>query len=164
MLKIRQATMLDIPLIRELALVAFADTYKEILTQEQIDYMLEWMYSLDNLKKQFLSGHIYHIGEFDGVTCAYTSLEQQGQTLWHLQKIYLLPQFQGRGIGKQMFLNAITFIKKVCPKATLLELNVNRNNNAKKFYEKMGMRVASSGDFSIGNGFYMNDYIMALDL
>jgi len=32
------------------------------------------------------------------------------------------------------------------------------------FYERLGMRIADSGDFDIGDGYYMNDYIMSLAL
>lgn len=46
----------------------------------------------------------------------------------------------------------------------LMELNVNRNNKALQFYEYMGMRKLREGDFPIGNGYYMNDYIMGLDI
>lgn len=45
-----------------------------------------------------------------------------------------------------------------------MELNVNRNNKALQFYEYMGMRKLRKGDFPIGNGYYMNDYIMGLDI
>ena len=45
-----------------------------------------------------------------------------------------------------------------------MELNVNRSNRALHFYERMGMRRLREGDFPIGGGFYMNDYIMGLDL
>lgn len=44
-----------------------------------------------------------------------------------------------------------------------VELNVNRKNPALSFYRHMGMTIASSGDFDIGNGYFMNDYIMAID-
>lgn len=43
-------------------------------------------------------------------------------------------------------------------------LNVNRNNRALHFYERMGMRKLREGDFPIGDGYYMNDYIMGLDI
>ena len=164
MLSIKLANKTDINLIRELALVAFPATYREILTREQIEYMLDWMYSEKSLSEQFDKGHIYHIAFFNETPCGYTSVEQQGQELWHLQKIYLLPDFQGKGIGKQLFENAIAYIKKISPQARKIELNVNRHNNAKKFYEKMGMTIATSGDFPIGNGYYMNDYIMQLNI
>ena len=45
-----------------------------------------------------------------------------------------------------------------------MELNVNRNNPALGFYEHMGMKKVREGDFPIGNGYYMNDYIMGLDI
>ena len=45
-----------------------------------------------------------------------------------------------------------------------MELNVNRNNKALDFYYRMGMRKDRQGDFDIGNGFFMNDYIMVLDI
>ena len=43
---------------------------------------------------------------------------------------------------------------------TTLQLNVNRQNNAKEFYEKMGFAVIGEEDIDIGSGYYMNDYIM----
>ena len=45
-----------------------------------------------------------------------------------------------------------------------MELNVNRNNRALHFYERMGLRKLREGDFPIGDGYYMNDYIMGLDI
>ena len=46
-----------------------------------------------------------------------------------------------------------------------MRLNVNRGNaKAIDFYLHMGMYKASEGDFDIGYGFQMNDYIMALDI
>lgn len=164
MLEIKLATKADINLIRDLALIVFPATYKNILSQEQIEYMLDWMYSPESLAEQFNKGHIYHIAFFDKIPCGYTSVEQQEIDLWHLQKIYLLPEFQGKGIGKKLFENAINYIKTISPNAKRIELNVNRHNSAKKFYEKMSMTIAKSGDFPIGNGYYMNDYIMQLDI
>ena len=59
---------------------------------------------------------------------------------------------------------AVRCIKEVHPEPCLMELNVNRNNKALLFYERMGMRKLREGDFPIGNGYYMNDYIMGLDI
>ena len=163
---IRKASVDDVPVIRAMAQVAFPDTYKEILSPEQIDYMMEWMYSQENLHKQISQqGHVYHI-VYDGSTAVgYVSLEQQGERLWHLQKIYLRPGLQGKSIGKQMFLFAVDYIRKNSLLPATMELNVNRDNTkAWNFYEHMGMHKASQGDFHIGNGFYMTDYIMAMEI
>jgi ribosomal protein S18 acetylase RimI-like enzyme len=44
--------------------------------------------------------------------------------------------------------------------ATSLLLNVNRNNPTKGFYEKLGFTVIKEEDIDIGNGYFMNDYVM----
>ena len=41
-----------------------------------------------------------------------------------------------------------------------LDLNVNRHNNAKSFYEKMGFAAVYQEDIEIGKGYEMNDYVM----
>ena len=62
MFTIERATVKDIPTIRQMASVVFPATYKEILTPEQLDYMMEWMYSEESLRKQMEEeGHIYFI-------------------------------------------------------------------------------------------------------
>ena len=130
MFTIRKATTADCALIQKLAQQIFPVTYKDILTPEQTDYMMEWMYS----------------------------------NLFHLQKIYVLPYYQGAHCGSFLFREAIKYIKEVHPGPCLMELNVNRNNKALQFYEHMGMRKLREGDFPIGNGYYMNDYIMGLEI
>ena len=85
--------------------------------------------------------------------------------VWHLQKIYLKPGMQEKSVGKQMFLNAVDYIRRNSQLPCTVELNVNRNNTkAICFYEHMGMHKASQGDFSIGNGYFMNDFIMAMEV
>ena len=135
MTDIRKATTEDIKLINELAWIAFPATYKDILTKEQIDYMMDWMYSPENLLKQMTEeGHIYYLAYSDNRPAGYVSIQKEGEDLFHLQKIYVLPEFQKEHIGKQLFCKA------------------------------MGMKKVSEGDFDIGGGYYMNDYIMAIDV
>ena len=52
MFTIRKATSADCELIHKLAWQIFPETYKEILSKEQTEYMMEWMYSLENIRKQ----------------------------------------------------------------------------------------------------------------
>ena len=166
MVTFKKAGLEDTPLIEALAQEIFRETYKVMLSPEQIDYMMEWMYSQENLHKQITrQGHIYHI-VYDGDTAVgYVSLEQQGERLWHLQKIYLRPGLQGKSIGKQMFLFAVDYIRAHSSLPATMELNVNRDNiKAWTFYQHMGMHKASQGDFHIGHGFYMTDYIMEMEI
>ena len=162
---IRKASVDDIPVIRAMALVAFPDTYKEILSPEQIDYMMEWMYSEESLRRQMMEeGHIYYLAYREGRAVAYLSIQPEGEHVFHLQKLYVLPDYQGMHLGKQLFNQAIKAIKELHPAPCQMRLNVNRNNKALAFYEKMGMTKVDEGDFPIGNGCYMNDYIMGLDV
>lgn len=67
-------------------------------------------------------------------------------------------------LGKKLFERAVSAIKEVHPEPCRMELNVNRQNPALGFYEHMGMEKVREGDFPIGDGFYMNDYIMGMNL
>ena len=164
MFEIRKATKDDCPQIRQLAEQIFPATYKEIISQEQIDFMMDWMYSISNLNKQMDDGHIYFLAYRETAPVGYVSVEQQNKDLFHLQKIYVLGSEQGTGCGKFLFTEAVKYIKTVHPAPCTMDLNVNRENRAIRFYEHMGMHKARQGDFSIGNGYFMNDYIMSMEL
>jgi len=166
MFEIRKATLEDIELINRLAWIVFPHTYKELLSQGQIDFMMDWMYSPENLRKQMTEdGHIYYLA-FDGSEPAgYLSIQPEGEHTYHLQKIYVLPSYQGKKLGKLLFNQAIQAIKELHPEPCQMRLNVNRyNTNAVEFYQRMGMKKVFEGDFDIGHGYLMTDYIMELDI
>ena len=164
-LEIIQVGIESISEIRKAADVAFRSTYREILSAEQIDYMMEWMYSESSLLRQMTEeGHIYYIAQQNGIPVGYLSIQPEGEDAYHLQKLYILPDYQGLGWGKRMFVHATKVIKELHPAPCRMLLNVSRHNWALHFYQKMGMAKVSEGDFAIGGGYYMNDYIMGLDL
>jgi ribosomal protein S18 acetylase RimI-like enzyme len=41
---------------------------------------------------------------------------------------------------------------------------VNRENKAIGFYNKLGFTIIAEEDIPIGNGFFMNDYVMQISL
>ena len=165
MFTIRKATIDDIATIHSLASVVFPHTYKTILSSQQIIYMMKWMYSEDSLRRQMVhEGHIYYIAYHHDKPVGYLSIQPENEHIFHLQKLYVLPTFQAMHLGKQLFKQAIKAIKELHPTACQMRLNVNRNNTALAFYLKMGMTKIGEGDFPIGNGYYMNDYIMAMDI
>ena len=165
MFEIRKAFVEDISVIRLLASVVFPDTYKEILSTEQLEYMMDWMYSTESLNRQMTEdGHIYYLAYQADEPVGYLSIQPEGEHIFHLQKIYVLPAFQGKGLGKLLFEQAIRAIKELHPSPCQMRLNVNRQNKALTFYLKMGMTKVDEGDFPIGDGYYMNDYIMGLNI
>ena len=131
---------------------------------------MDWMYSAENLRKQMTEeGHVYFLAETDGTAVGYVSVQPQGTAedgmpLWHLQKIYVLPDLQTGGVGKRLFHHALSYVRRQTGAPCRVELNVNRNNKAVGFYEHLGMRRMRQGDFPIGNGYYMNDYIMGIEI
>lgn len=164
MYTIRKATTEDCFLIQSLAHQVFPATYASILSPEQIDYMMEWMYSPENIRKQMDEGHVYLLAYKENEAIGYVSVQPQEADVFHLQKIYVLPGYQGTHCGSFLFREAIRYIKEIHPTPCLMELNVNRHNKALHFYERMGMKKLREGDFPIGNGYYMNDYIMGLEI
>ena len=164
------ATEEDVMTIHDMAEIVFRHTYRDILSSEQMDYMMEWMYSPANLKKQLEDGHVYFMAYRDDNPCAYVSIQpdgtgEDGKMLFHLHKIYVMPSEQGSGLGKKLFAQALSYASSVaCGRPASVELNVNRNNPAVGFYRHLGLKILRQGDFHIGNGFYMNDYIMGIEL
>lgn len=164
MLTIRQAHKADIPLIHDLAWQVFPATYRGIITPEQSDYMMEWMYSPENLRKQMDDEHHTYLLAFDdGVPVGYVSVQPQGEDLWHLQKIYVLPAHQKDHVGRFLFEHAVRLAVRLNGGPCRIELNVNRHNKAVGFYKHMGMKAVRTEDNDIGLGFQMNDYVMAID-
>ena len=170
-LLIRRASTDDIPLIRQLADTAFRNTYREILSPEQMAYMMGWMYSESSLLRQMgPDGHAWFIATLGDDPCGYFSvqplgLQEDGAYLFELQKIYLLPAFQQQHIGRRMYEYVCRFVKQAANGwPCRIELHVNRYNSAVRFYKHLGMEILREGDFPIGHGYYMNDYIMGVSL
>lgn len=166
---IRPASVEDIPMIQGMAEVVFRLTYADILSPEQMEYMMDWMYSEDSLREQIAApGKAFYIAYSGCTPAGYVSFEADGNTedgreRFHLQKLYVLPEYQHSGLGRQMFGFVKDLLHEWYPDGCRIELNVNRKNPAVGFYEHLGMHKDRSGDFPIGKGFYMNDYIMTND-
>jgi len=159
MFQIKKAGIDEIALIRELTFRVWPQTYASIITQEQIDYMLEMMYSTSSLEKQMTEQGCQFIIVFeDGNPVGFASYNEEEPKRWKLNKIYILQNQQGKGTGKYVINYIIDEIKK--QSASSLFLQVNRNNNAKAFYERLGFDEVDLINLDIGNGFFMNDYIM----
>lgn len=158
---VRKATVKDIPLIRELTFAIWPQTYASLLTQEQIDYMLDMMYSESSLQKQLEQDGITFIIIYDEETpVAFAAYNETKTQVWKLHKIYVLASQQGKGMGKFIIHFIVDEIKRQDAKA--LQLQVKRDNPAQHFYNKLGFEIIETADFDIGNGYFMKDYIMEL--
>lgn len=156
--RIRKATVEDIPLIRELCFKVWPQTYASIVSQDQIDYMLGKMYSPSSLQQQMGTGSQFILVYDENEPVGFASYFEKVPSVFKLDKIYVLLSQQGKGTGKFVIGYIINEIKQ--RGATSLQLQVNRHNKAKDFYEKMGFVVIDEKDFDIGQGFFMNDFVM----
>ncbi|TCS89123.1 ribosomal protein S18 acetylase RimI-like enzyme [Anseongella ginsenosidimutans] len=155
---IREGAAGDIPLIRELAGRTWWPAYREILAGEQIRYMLDRLYSENALQEQMERGHCFLLAYKSDRPLGFASWSvSQGSGTCRLHKIYVLPETQGKGTGR--FLINTVELKAKEQGCQVLELNVNRFNKARSFYEKLGFKVQRTEDIPIGP-FFMNDYIM----
>ena len=158
MLSIKKATIQDIPLIRELCFRIWPQTYAPVLSQDRIDYMLEYMYSAASLQRQMAQGSQFIFVYDDEEPVGYAAYFHKGHDIYKLDKIYVLPSQQGKGTGKFVIDYIINEIKQ--KGATALQLQVHRKNKARNFYEKLGFVIIEEKDFDIGQGFFMNDFVM----
>jgi ribosomal protein S18 acetylase RimI-like enzyme len=163
-LVIRPAGTTDIDTIGLLAHRIWPKTYGDLMSAEKLQYMLQLIYSPASLKDQMQQqGHIFLLAELDTVPVGFTSFSKtKGQDIYKLHKLYVNTEIQGRGLGKALLNAVIEEIKLL--HATSLILNVKRDNTAKAFYEKLGFSVTGEEDIDIGNGFFMNDYVMEKQL
>jgi diamine N-acetyltransferase len=158
MYNFRNADIQDIDLIRQLCFKVWPQTYASIISQGQIDYMLEMMYSEASLKKQMEDGAQFIIVYDEAGAVGFASFGETRPGIFKLHKLYVLPSQQGKGTGRLMLDYIVSEIRK--QNASALQLQVNRRNNAKFFYEKNGFTVIKEFDFDIGNGYVMDDYVM----
>lgn len=162
---IRRAQLHELPILESLARQIWPSTYAHIISQAQIDFMLDWMYSTKTLQEQAEAGHEFYILNTDGLDSAFIALEkvdQKGRTELKINKLYVLPSLQGKGAGRALVNKAIEIAQ--ASTATHIFLQVNKANAAKNFYLKLGFEIREEAVFEIGNGFIMDDYIMALAL
>lgn len=156
--EITTAQQSDITVIQQIVSITWPETYLSIIGQEQLTYMMNLFYTEKALKDQMNDGHHFILAKHAETVCAFASYNQTNEDTWKLQKLYALPDTQGKGLGRSLIDYIIRDIKN--KNAQQLLLNVNRYNSAKIFYEKLGFEVTEIEDIDIGNGYYMNDYVL----
>jgi ribosomal protein S18 acetylase RimI-like enzyme len=159
---IRAATVNDIVAIQQIAYTTWPVAYGAILTSEQLEYMLAKSYSKESLTEQINTGHSFLLAIEKGIPVGFAAFNLSAPQKYKLQKLYVLPTVHKNGAGK-LLLDAV--IERIKEKgAHILQLNVNRNNKAIGFYQKMGFGIIEQVDIPIGNGYFMNDYVMEKQL
>ena len=149
----------DIPIISKLANTIWHQHYPAIISMEQINYMLNLMYSDESLKEQMTKKqHDFHLIQADGKNIGFISVSKIEEVAqgYFLHKFYLDQTLAGKGTGTLAHNDLIKLLKP-----SQISLTVNRQNyKSINFYFKNGFKIESVADFDIGNGFVMNDFVM----
>lgn len=156
---IRTALATDASLISELADKIWWQAYPSIISEEQIRFMLKEMYNANLLISQINEYATFYIAETDGQACGFISAlpKEKQDKIYRIEKIYLLKEIRGLGIGKKL----LNHVEEIARNRgfSILELNVNRNNPATKFYQKEGFKIVKEIDIPYHH-FTLNDYVM----
>ena len=160
---IRQAKSTDALAIHQLAHEIWWPTYQDYIPDGQIKLMLELIYSEEALLKQMEAGQRFSIVLRNDNPVGFVGfwLKPSAAHIMRIEKIYIHPSEQGKGTGRLL----IDHVSQTAQAANIhsLELNVNRNNPAKTFYEKNGFVIVEEVDTPY-HDYVLNDYIMQKQL
>lgn len=162
MITIQPAGLNEIDIIHTLAHQTWRIAYKEMISPGQMEYMLNMMYSHKSLQHQVeIQQHTFLIAYDDDTPvgfAAYFPRHDISPGIYRLDKLYVLTDQHGKGIGKKLVDHIVSIIKPLG--ASMLELTVNRKNKSLFFYQKFGFTITSEINKPIGEGFFMDDYVM----
>ena len=151
----------QLPIVIDLTKKIWPVAYGEILSKAQLDYMIDKFYNETALREQIeVKGHVFYLAQDENEKyVGFLSYEincEPNRTKIH--KIYVLPETQGTGLGRQFF--ELVKEKAIENNQKVIFLNVNKYNNAIHFYTKLGFRKVKDEVIDIGNGYVMDDYVM----
>ena len=165
---VRIATLDDIPAIQQIAYNTWPSTYGGIISEEQIKYMLDLMYSTESLVKQMTKGHQFYLFETASIqpnendVIGFASVSNELEGVFKLNKLYIIPLAHKTGAGKALLTAVKAYAKENGGKQLILQ--VNKQNPAIDFYKRQGFSILSENIFELAHGFVMDDYIMGIDL
>jgi GNAT superfamily N-acetyltransferase len=158
-LHLQLANSSDIGVISAMAERIWTAHYTPIIGKEQVEYMLEKMYSAKSLSEQMNAGQLFFIAQVDDKPVGYISISKKGESDFFMHKFYMETDQQGKGLGKKIFSALIARF----PELKTMRLQVNRMNfKTINFYFRVGFIIEEAKMFDIGDGFFMDDYVMVL--
>lgn len=154
-----------LPALATLAGEIWRQHYPGIILHEQIEYMLGRMYALETLREEMRTKQIRFVrllvdGRFVGFG-SFGPLPEPGG--FKLHKCYLLPEMHGRGYGSRLLQHCESEVRKLGARRLCLAVN-KQNIKAVAAYRRNGFAVVESLVTDFGNGFVMDDYVMAKDV
>ena len=157
MVQIRKANFDEAHLIHALAHQIYYPTYTGVLSMEQMDFMLQKSYTVAAIQHSMATDQDFFLAFYENSVAGFIALSNKDEHIIRVEKLYLLPDTQGKGLGKEL----IDFAKAEAKRRgkSIVELNVNRGNKAYYFYLKVGFKVVNEVDIPYF-GYVLDDYVM----
>lgn len=93
-----------------------------------------------------LKGGLFNVSAIcEGKVVGMGRLVGDGAMYWYLQEIIVLPEYQGKGIGKSIVNRLIEYIRNTAIPGTGIEIGLTAVKGKEPFYEKLGFTCGLSG-------------------
>lgn len=158
MITIEQVKKDDITSLSKFATEIVREHFDPIVGKEQNDYMLRKFQTAEAITEQIASGYRYYWVKYDGHKAGFVAFFPKDEKMY-LSKFYVHKDFRGKHISHTM----MDFVEDETRKQNLhaIFLNVSRHNDAViSIYKHLGFSVLRTENNDIGNGFYMDDYVL----
>ncbi len=150
--------------IAELADEIWHECFVGIISNGQIDYMVEKFQSLDAMTEQIENqGYSYFAVRDNGELCGYIGIKPESDDRFFLSKLYLHKSRRGKGIASLMLAKVFDEARKAGKKCVYLTVN-KHNDHAVDVYRKTGFVISDTAVTDIGNNYVMDDFIMEYKL
>jgi ribosomal protein S18 acetylase RimI-like enzyme len=155
----------DIPDLVRLARDIWYQHYPNIITVQQIEYMLAQGYSQAAIRAQIAGGEAWWDKLLlDGKMVAFCAcVRGESADALKVDKLYVSYELRGRGYGSLLLDHARKRARDLGCKRIYLQVNKN-NRSAIEAYLSNGFAVAESVTVDIGGGFVMDDYVMEKEI
>jgi ribosomal protein S18 acetylase RimI-like enzyme len=160
----------DFPVLCELAGTIWRQHYAGIISDAQINSMLAGRFTDEALLEHVRAAdrwlELLRVGGKPVGYCGYELADMEGDgseaspAAMKLGQLYVLESHRGMGLGRFMLGHIEGRARELDTRALWLQVN-KRNTGAIGFYRSAGFEVVREAVFEIGDGFVMDDYVMA---
>ena len=167
---IKKCTLQDLESLQKISIETFYQTFANSNTAENMKAYLENAYNEEKLYKELSNPNSsFFFVYVDELLAGYLKLNEfpsqsdiNDIDSLELERIYILKEFQGAGLGKDLLEYAISIAIEHCKKYIWLGV-WEHNERAKRFYQKNGFYRIGEHSFVVGDDVQI-DYVMRKDL
>jgi len=143
-MKLKKATFNDLPALQKICTAAYANNFYHHWNENGLEWYLEKEFGDERLKADLANRNLaYYFIEHNEIPVGFVKIRYNAEFMGlpnkaaELEKIYLLPEFKGKGLGKAALNKIMESVKKKGIKTFFLCV-IDTNTNAIAFYNKLG--------------------------